>query len=745
MTHSGAATRVSGGRLEALSHWITKHQIGRKATIAFVLIALACGIGTYVALSGEPPEPEQIRRLVQLNLAVLLILAILVLRRIFRVWVDRRRGSAGSKLHIRLVLMFTLVAVTPTVVVAALSLAVFDSALSDWFSNKVSRALRESLSASEAYLRENSQEIVVETRDMAIDLNRALPDLRTNREGLEALVSAQARFRRFIGAEVVTADGTVLARAGPGLEFEKLPPEAIEAALRFEIPSMASNENSRLMALARLDAPDDVYLLTARALNAQAFQHMASTQRAVRQYEEFRRDRSVFQVSVSMIFILLAFVFVLVSMLIGLIFANRLARPLTELVFAAEQVRAGNLRARVPELDPDDEVGNLVRSFNRMTSQLETHREELMEANRQIDTRRRFTETVLAGVSAGVIGLDPQGRINLPNRSATLLLERDLNVEIGRPLNDVVPEMAELFEQIAARPSRPVQGEIKLGDGASKTLLVRMVADRLGQDNRGYVVTFDDVTELLSAQRKAAWSDVARRIAHEIKNPLTPIQLSAERLKRKYLDEITSDKETFTTCTDTIVRQVGDIGRMVDEFSAFARMPSPTLKPENMKEICSEAVFLQRNAYPEITFTLDMPEDRVPVRCDRRQIGQAITNLLQNAAEAIDGREAEVSAPPPPGVVRLALSQDDAQTQIIVEDNGKGLPSAERDTLTEPYVTTRAKGTGLGLAIVKKIMEDHDGSILLEDRAEGGARVSLVINHARSPSEENSDGPADGV
>jgi two-component system nitrogen regulation sensor histidine kinase NtrY len=729
MTHSGATTRFSGGRLEALSHWIRKHQIGRKATFVFVLLSLASGIGTYVALSGTPPEPEDVRRLVQLNLGVLLILAILVLRRIFRVWVDRRRGSAGSKLHIRLVTMFTLVAVTPTVVVAALSLAVFDSALSDWFSSKVSSALRESLSASEAYLRENSQEIVVETRDMAIDLNRVLADMRDSPDALETLVQAQARVRRFTGAEVVSANGKTLARFGPALGFEKLPSGAIEAALRFEIPSMTTNEHSRLMALARLDAPDEVYLLTARPLNARVFGHMASTQRAVRQYEDFRRDRSVFQVSVSMIFILLAFVFVLVSMLIGLIFANRMARPLTELVFAAEQVRAGNLSARVPELDPDDEVGTLVRSFNRMTSQLETHREELMEANRQVDTRRRFTETVLAGVSAGVIGLDPQGRINLPNRSASLLLNRDLTGDIGRPLMDVAPEMGDLFTQIARRPNRPVQGEIRLGDGAGvKTLLVRMVVDRLGEDIRGFVVTFDDVTELLSAQRKAAWSDVARRIAHEIKNPLTPIQLSAERLKRKYLDEITSDKETFVTCTDTIVRQVGDIGRMVDEFSAFARMPSPTLKSENIKEICSEAAFLQRNAYPAIGFEMDMPETKVMAHCDRRQLGQAITNLLQNAAEAIDGREPG-DAPLPKGLVRISLSQDEVETRIVIEDNGKGLPADERESLTEPYVTTRAKGTGLGLAIVKKIMEDHGGAILLEDRPEGGARVSLVFQH----------------
>ncbi|MEX2642086.1 MAG: PAS domain-containing sensor histidine kinase [Acetobacterales bacterium] len=743
MTQSGGRHRVLGDRLKALGLWLQGHQIGRKATIAFAMLAAACGVGTYLALSGEPPEPEHLRQLIQLNVGMLVILAVLVCRRIFRVWVDRRRGSAGSKLHIRLVVVFALVAVTPTVVVAVLSLAVFDSALTDWFSTRVRTALRESLSASQAYLRENSQEIVIETRDMALDLNRTLPELLEEGDALESLVSAQARVRRFSSAAVIGVDGHVYARYGPPLSLESVPDEALDAAVRFEIPSMTAADNTRLQGMARLDPPGEIYLMTARPLNAQVFEHMAATQRAVRQYEDFRSERSAVQIGVSLIFLVLALLFVMVAMLIGLVFANRLARPLTELVFAAEQVRAGNLSARVPEINPDDEVGTLVRSFNRMTSQLEAHREELMEANRQVDTRRRFTETVLAGVSAGVIGLDRQGRINLPNRSASTLLQRDLKADVGRRLLEVVPEMSELFQQIRRRPARPVQGEIRLDEqGAAKTLLVRMVSDRQDKDVRGYVVTFDDVTELLAAQREAAWSDVARRIAHEIKNPLTPIQLSAERLKRKYLDQITSDRETFTACTDTIVRQVGDIGRMVDEFSAFARMPSPTLKPESLKEICSEAVFLQRTAHPAIRFEVDMPKEKITVPCDRRQMGQAVTNLLQNAVEAIEGR---MTADAPAGEVRLVLRQDEGATRIVVEDNGPGLPVEGRENLTEPYVTTRLKGTGLGLAIVKKIMEDHAGSIALEDRPEGGARVSLLLNSAETRAGETEDAAANGA
>src|SRR4051812_8695593 len=315
--------------------------------------------------------------------------------------------------------------------------------------------------------------------------------------------------------------------------------------------------------------------------------------------------------------------------------------PIASLIAAAERVRAGDMGARVPELLPEDELGTLSRAFNRMTSQLESQRRELIEASRQLDLRRRFTETVLAGVSAGVVGLDHEGRINLPNLSgAHLLGVDDPEILIGRKLVDVAPEMGELLGTIQRRPTKLMEAQVQLRrSGATRTLLVRVAAESVGNEIRGFVLTFDDVTELLSAQRKAAWADVARRIAHEIKNPLTPIQLSAERLRRKYLKEITSDPETFTICTDTIVRQVGDIGRMVDEFSAFARMPAPIMKSEDLVALCREVAFLQRQGHSHVTVTLDCPEQPLYLRCDGRQLRQALINLVQNAVDAIDGRE----------------------------------------------------------------------------------------------------------
>jgi two-component system nitrogen regulation sensor histidine kinase NtrY len=360
-----------------------------------------------------------------------------------------------------------------------------------------------------------------------------------------------------------------------------------------------------------------------------------------------------------------------------------------------------------------------------MTGQLAAQRAELMDAYSQIDERRRFTETVLAGVSAGVIGLDARGHIELPNRAADELLAMDLIAEIGRELASVVPEFAPLLRQASTQPERAAMGEIMVGPpNRRRTLLVRIGAERGGERTDGFVVTFDDITELLSAQRKAAWADVARRIAHEIKNPLTPIQLSAERLKRRFTREISSDPETFAQCADTIIRHVGDIGRMVDEFSAFARMPQPQISREDVGRIAREALVLQKTARPKITFTTDIPERGPLARCDRRLIRQALTNLLQNAADAIGMRAGGVEG----GSIVLAVHQSGTEVLISVADNGVGLPAADRARLTEPYVTHKPKGTGLGLAIVKKVMEDHGGRLLLDDRPDGpGAIATLAL------------------
>jgi two-component system nitrogen regulation sensor histidine kinase NtrY len=418
----------------------------------------------------------------------------------------------------------------------------------------------------------------------------------------------------------------------------------------------------------------------------------------------------------------------------GLALATQISKPISHLISAADRVRRGDLSVRVDGSGSVEELDTLGRAFNRMTSQLESQRESLIIANQQLDERRRFTETVLSGVSAGVIGLDRNGFINLPNRSASELLDIDLEDAIGQPLKDVAPEMRELLENAEFHPERSWEAEIRLmGVSGPRTLITRVVAEKVAGGVAGYVVTLDDITALVSAQRKAAWADVARRIAHEIKNPLTPIQLAAERLQRKYQKEITTDIDTFAACTKTIVRRVEDIRRMVDEFSAFARMPRPELKPENLSELVRQAVFLERNRNPGLKFDLTLPEDDIILICDSRQIAQVLTNLLKNASEAIEESRSESDMADQEGTVWVTVNREAPEGEaervvIVIADNGCGLPVDCRDRLTEPYVTSRAKGTGLGLAIVKKITEDHNADLIFEDRENGGARVKVIFH-----------------
>ncbi len=462
-----------------------------------------------------------------------------------------------------------------------------------------------------------------------------------------------------------------------------------------------------------------------RPVDPEILNYMHRTERAVDEYKRLDASRSWLQVAFAWIFALVALLVLSAAVLIGLLMANQIARPIGRLIHAAERVRSGDLSVRVPESTTEDEIAGLSRAFNRMTGQLAAQRGELMDAYRQIDERRRFTETVLAGVSAGVIGLDSKGRIELPNRAADELLGTDLLAAIGQELAAVVPEFAGLIAEARIDPRRAHMAEVQIGPPAHRrTLLARIGAELSGERAAGFVVTFDDITELQAAQRKAAWADVARRIAHEIKNPLTPIQLAAERLKRRFGREITSDPDTFAQCAETIVRHVSDIGRMVDEFSAFARMPQPVIKSEDVGRIAREVLVLQKAARPQIDWRSDIP-DRGPVTaCDRRMLRQALTNLLQNAADAVAMRETA-------GRIELAVRDIAGEVHITVTDDGVGLPEKDRARLAEPYITHKPKGTGLGLAIVKKIMEDHGGRLVLDDRADGPGAVATLVLPAR--------------
>ncbi len=714
-----------------IAAWAGRRSVANKLAVVLTTAALMAGFATYGALTENPPfghDPDTVYILLNLDLVILLLLGALIARRIANLWVKRRQGLAGSRLHVRLVALFSVVAVAPAIVVATFSTLFFYFGVQSWFSERVSTAVNESLSVAQAYLLEHQQTLRADALAMANDLNREAPRLVSDQAFFDNFVSTQAILRGLTEALVFDGSGRALARSRLtiALQFEPVRDSVLEQARSGEVVLLTSEHDDRVRALIRLDRFIDTYLLVGRLVESRVIAHMERAQGAVAQYQELEGRYSSLQITFTMIYVVVALLLLLVAVSIGLVFADTVVRPVSALIAAAERIRAGDLGARVPTGTTEDELTSLSRAFNRMTSQLESQRRELIEANRQLDLRRRFTETVLAGVSAGVLGLDGEGRINLPNRSATELLGRDLDQLAGVLLAEAVPETAELMAAIQRRPGRLVEAQIKIRLAAElRTLLVRIAAERIDGEVRGYVVTFDDITELLSAQRKAAWADVARRIAHEIKNPLTPIQLSAERLKRKYLREIASDPETFVTCTETIVRHVGDIGRMVDEFSAFARMPSPVMKPHDLYELCQQAVFLQRGAHPETRFALASAEGRPLIPCDARQVAQVLTNLLQNALDAIEGRDVPAQGALPPGEITVSLSVGDDGVTVAVADNGRGLPTENRERLTEPYVTTRAKGTGLGLAIVKKIMEDHGGRLVLADRRGGGAQVEI--------------------
>jgi len=708
---------------------------GRATTLGLAITAVLLGIVTFVLLAGGSPfgptRPGQIVGMVLANAGVLLLLAASLASRLVRVWAERRRGSAGSKLHVRLVLMFGGVAVVPALIVAAFAAIFFNLGIQAWFSDRVRNTLEASLVASRAWLDQHRDEIRVDALAMAADLNRAaqlfLPD---NQPAFERLLATQASIRGLTEAVVFEPTlGRVLAQAGflAGGVIEAPPAWALEQVRQGEVAVVPAESDARVRAIANLDYPTGMLLLIGRPLDGSVLEHMRTTELAFQEYDQLDRNRGSLQVTFALIFACAALLVLLAAVLVGLVIANQMARPISRLITAAERVRAGDLSTRVEEGTQDDELATLSRAFNRMTNQLSAQRGELMEAYRQIDERRRFTETVLSGVSAGVVGLDAEGRINLPNRSASQLLGLDLDAAIGLSLAKVVPEFAALIAEMREQPERARTAEIPLGAASlHRTLIARIGAETQGGRVTGYVLTFDDITELQSAQRKAAWADVARRIAHEIKNPLTPIMLSAERLKRKYLKEISTDPETFRSLTDTIVRQVGDIGRMVDEFSAFARMPQPVLRPEDLGQVVREALVLQQAAHPEILYVTDIPSPAPRLNLDRRLIGQALTNLLQNAADAV---AAVPRTEGEQGRIGIRIEPVGEGIAVVIEDDGLGLPAGEeRARLTEPYVTHKPKGTGLGLAIVKKIMEDHGGRLALEDRPEGrGARAMLVL------------------
>jgi len=719
--------------------WARWPRLGRALPISLVVVAMFLGTFTYMTLTGLTPfAPSKgvVTVLLLANFFIVLVLAALIGWRVIRLYMERRSGIAGAKLHARLVTMFAFIAVLPAITVAVFASVTLDRGLDTWFSTRTRSIIDNALQVAQAYLAEHHQVLRQDVLAMANDLNRAAPYLLENQNRTQQLLATQAALRSLPAAYLINNEGQIVARATAAIAPEVGVPGPGQFAKADEglVVLYTENDGDEIRALLKLPAFDNLYLYVARFVDARVLDHMARTQAAVREYETLEGGLSSVQLTFALIYVTVALVILLAAIWLGLWAANRIVTPIGRLAGAAERVSAGDLSARVTVGTDDDEIDMLSAAFNEMTRQIEQQRNDLVAANHQMDERRQFTEAVLAGVSAGVLGVEADGAISHANRAAKTFLNLREEILEGQRLKDCAPEFAAVIDAAHERPSRTAHEQVVLvRNGLERTLNVRVTGEKAEADDQGFVVTFDDITELVVAQRNAAWSDVARRIAHEIKNPLTPIQLSAERLKRKYGAQIVTDPEVFNQCTDTIIRQVGDIGRMVDEFSSFARMPEAVMQEAELGEIVRQSVFLQRVAHSDIHYELVLPDVEIPFDGDARLIGQALTNVLKNAAEAIEGAridETDVERKPHRIETRVRATRE--QMVITVTDSGKGLPKADRFKLTEPYMTTRAKGTGLGLAIVKKIMEDHGGTLELADAPqtagwETGAEITLTF------------------
>lgn len=636
----------------------------------------------------------------------------------------RQAGDAGVRLHRRFVGLFSLAAVLPAIIVALFFGLLVTQGIDNWFSSRVRTVVENAAATNKAYVREQSNYIGTRMGRMVTDLNQPVFAALFVKDRLTySQLLAQATTHDFAGVYVIDGEGRVLARAeeAGSPDFLAPPPSAIAVARRGGTPIQVAESEDVVRALYRLFAYPDAYLYVVQHVGSGVLSQMRRSEEAGLAYRDAEQSRARVQVVFALSYASIALLVLIGAVWVGLSVATQIADPVARLVQAADKVAGGDLTARVSiDRDPE-EIAVLSRAFNRMTSDLQTQQAALRTASVEALARSRFIETVLSGVSAGVIGLDASGRVSAVNeRAAALLALGDRDAQ-GQPIELAAPELAAVA--LRARDSgHDAEAEIDVLRGAER----RQLRVRASGRADGLVLTFDDITRLVAAQRNAAWRDVARRIAHEIKNPLTPIQLSAERLKRKYSNEIKSDRETFDRCTDTIIRQVGDIGRMVDEFSSFARMPAPKFGKEDAAEMLREAVFAQRVAYPDVPVALEEPTGVIPMVCDARMVGQALANVLKNAGEAETARR--LAEPGHHGGLTARLIVDARNIVFEVEDQGVGLPVRDRERLTEPYVTTREKGTGLGLAIVKRILEEHGGELELTDaRTLPGARAILLF------------------
>ncbi|SER31683.1 PAS/PAC sensor signal transduction histidine kinase [Faunimonas pinastri] len=715
-----------------------RRRLSRQVGLLLVLLALATSTVSFLVLTGETriqPSPSVIKTAAVVDGAVVLMLTAVVAYEAVGLWLARRRGRAAARLHVRIVTLFSIIAALPAILMAVIASITLDKGLDRWFSERTQAIIETSRTVSQAYVQEHSRVLALDLLAIANEFNRVTPNLDNNSLAVAAYLSNQAQLRGLSAIQLIHRDKSTIVEGETSTNYKvPPPPDNVITEAEDGQPSLISPGTTNLIGgVLKLTKFDDVYLYLARPIDARVTRYLRLTEENAAEYQQLQSNRFGVQIAFAILFVGMALVVLLSAIWLGISFADSLVAPIRRLISAADEISEGNLDVHVPVKASAGDIGLLGATFNTMTSELKSHRNDLLAANQQMDERRRFTEAVLSGVSAGVIGLDSNMVVTLANRSALDALKLEEDALVQSKLADVVPELEPILDEARARGRGTTHGQIQVAQERDhRTFNVQVTQERSGGRMDGLVVTLDDITDLVSAQRRSAWADVARRIAHEIKNPLTPIQLSAERLRRRFGPRIAEDdRRVFDQCTDTIVRQVGDIRRMVDEFSSFARMPKPIMESRDLREVVKEAVFLQEVGNPNIRFDIDLPEEPVLALIDSRLMTQALTNIVKNATEAIEAAD----RPGGGGVISVHVSESDEGSLIEVEDDGKGLPVEDRERLLEPYMTTREKGTGLGLAIVRKIMEEQGGTIALTDaRAVSnggtGAMVRLTFPHS---------------
>ncbi len=654
---------------------------------------------------------------------IVFIIGLAIIRRLYRLHVANKHGYAGAQLQSKVVKTFTLVTIIPTIIISLFSIFFFYFVIQDWFGERLSTVLDESVAVAETYLEEHQSNLVADAKAMAYDLERNIHLTSSNPKLFGNLLNSQVELRSLNEAVIIQQKRTI-ARSllSFSFNFETLPNETIARARAGEV--VLSERDDRLFAVVAMEPLFETYLVVSRLVDKDVLNHLERTEGAADEYRALKDNIAQFQLIFVIAFILLTLVLLFSVILYGINFASWLATPITTVAQATERVRAGDYSIQIEEHSGSEEIDRLIHHFNRMTEQLNSGRLELIQANRMLDTRRRFSETVLRGVSAGVIALDTTLAIKLCNRPALKLLNKDHEHEItGQSLRTVIPEMTVFLARVMQRPGETHQDQITLKrHEKTRTLQVKVSAEINEKYVEGFIVTLDDITPLISAQRSAAWADVARRVAHEIKNPLTPIKLSIDRLRKKFVPEDEKEAESFNRYIDMMSRHLKDIGTIVEEFSAFARMPSAIFEQRKLKPLLEKALLSAETANPHIRYTLHANNPHQELLCDEGMMSQLFTNVLKNAGESINRSDNKEN-----GTIDVEYHSEGDNLYLSFYDNGVGFPEELMDKIMEPYVTTRSKGTGLGLAIVKKIIEEHKGTIAVQNQYDAGKISGAII------------------